>query len=156
MMDSTGTPIRAYALSNITRDEEQAIAREFKGVPVVVWPANIAGDIFTVRDVLNAAGITSLDAPSVSPSAYPGETLRHSAVVVIVMIEYANELFHPRFIRCAEAKQVSMAQFPGNGTAPILQQWSRHGIRIKFVQTGKVGDFELIAALTSLLHPART
>ncbi|KAJ3358845.1 cytochrome c oxidase subunit 1 [Allomyces javanicus] len=160
MMNSRGTPIRAYAPSNISRDEQQAIARELKGAPVVVRPANIAGDIFTVRDVLNAAGITSLDAPSVSPSAYPGETLRHSGVVVIVMIEYANELFHPRVIRYnyristmtgAEAKQVSMIQVPGNGTSPILQQWSRHGIRIKFVQTGKVGEFELIAVLTSLV-----
>ncbi|KAI9223901.1 hypothetical protein BC828DRAFT_198883 [Blastocladiella britannica] len=78
------------------------------------------------------------------------------------MIDYHNSVTDPntftytyRFyaIDGAEAKTLENRYIP---TGPVsstasLQEWNRHGIRIKFVQTGKVGSFQLIALLTNLV-----
>jgi hypothetical protein len=48
-----------------------------------------------VQDLLLAANVSSLSALSMAPGAAPNETVRHSGLTFIVMIDYTNRMSNP-------------------------------------------------------------
>ncbi|RIB27320.1 hypothetical protein C2G38_2029471 [Gigaspora rosea] len=117
-----------------------------------------AGDIFTVQEILTAAG-ANLDAPSTAPGANKaaGETFRSSGIVIVIIIEYKNVAFKkdtlsyrylPQVIDGNEYKVVENIYNTTDGSFTFID---RHGIRLVFQQHGTIGEFQFIALLTSLI-----
>jgi len=115
---------------------------------------NRNGDIFTVGELLTAAGIT-LEDPSESPLS-AGESLRHAGSVIIVFVTYSNELWDSRKISYTyRLAYISGAEFKAE-QPQILDNndmivYNRHGIRMVFVQTGTIGTFSFLVLLINLV-----
>ncbi|KAI9140005.1 hypothetical protein BKA69DRAFT_1126033 [Paraphysoderma sedebokerense] len=118
-------------------------------------PADVPGDIISVGDILDAADI-NLDSISSAPGAGPNESLRSSGIVLIMFIDYSNsesnytELTYkylPGSIQKAEGKIVEVIYDVSLGN---YVQLNRHGVRIKFIQTGTIGEFDFMALLSYL------
>ncbi|KAJ3361091.1 cytochrome c oxidase subunit 1 [Allomyces javanicus] len=154
-----GVPWRTY-LPNGLDDEDKAAAYEQAnrtGTQAVVRPKNVAGDVFSVGELLEAAGVPSLDALSEAPGAKPNETLRYGGIVIVVEINYQNKLLNPSkllysyrasVITGAESKEIHLRSTPNNTN---VRSFNLHGIRVKFVQAGAIGQFELISLLTNMV-----
>ncbi|KAF0502321.1 P2X purinoceptor 4 [Gigaspora margarita] len=117
-----------------------------------------AGDIFTVQEILTAAG-ANLDAPSTANSANKtaGETYRSSGIVIAIIIEYKNVAlktntityrYLPRAINGNKYKAVENIYNTTDGSTTLI---NRNGIRLVFQQHGTIGEFQFIALLTSLI-----
>ncbi|CAG8800226.1 21672_t:CDS:2 [Gigaspora margarita] len=119
---------------------------------------NADGDIFTVQELLTAAG-ANLDSPSTAPGAdkSANESYRSSGIVIIIVIEYRNVPYKtdvisykylPRIIDGNEYKVFESVYNVADGSYTILD---RHGIRFIFQQHGSIGEFDLITLLTSIV-----
>ncbi|KAJ3325268.1 cytochrome c oxidase subunit 1 [Blyttiomyces sp. JEL0837] len=122
--------------------------------------SNISGDIFTVKDLLQANNI-NLDGLSTAAGASSGETLRGSGVVVSLLITYINRdsqisdirrvslkyRYLPAIVPNAEFKITEVLRNI-DGSATILD---RHGIFVSFRQAGVVGEFSFMALLTNVV-----
>ncbi|RIA99660.1 hypothetical protein C1645_746830 [Glomus cerebriforme] len=115
----------------------------------------VNGDIFTVKEILDAAG-ADLDGLSFAPGSDPGEINRSSGIVIVIAIDYknvrftANEIrykYRPQVIDGAEYKAVESIYNP-DGSYTIKD---RHGIRLVFQQIGQIGTFDVISLLTNLV-----
>ncbi|ORZ31031.1 hypothetical protein BCR44DRAFT_1443346 [Catenaria anguillulae PL171] len=166
LLDTDNRVMRVYTPTGTSTAVASEIVDRHVGMDqkqLVRRPEKVPGDVFSVADLLRAANVSSLDLPSSSPSAEVGESMRHAGIVLIVMIDYANVPTRPKELRYtyrvsmipgAEAKTLENRFIPvgTSGSSTVaMQQWNRHGIRIKFVQTGKLGYFQLIALLTNLV-----
>jgi len=113
------------------------------------------GDIFTVKELLDAAG-ADLDGLSFAPGAAPGEINRSSGIVIVIAIDYTNVklkmdqikyTYRPQIIDGAEYKATESIYNP-DGSYTIKD---RHGIRFVFQQIGQIGTFNPISLLTNLV-----
>eukprot|EP01119_Soliformovum_irregulare_P008210 TRINITY_DN2128_c0_g1_i2.p1 TRINITY_DN2128_c0_g1~~TRINITY_DN2128_c0_g1_i2.p1 ORF type:complete len:231 (-),score=47.67 TRINITY_DN2128_c0_g1_i2:113-805(-) len=111
---------------------------------------NRIGDIFTVRQLLQYAGVSSLDAPS--GVAGSSGTLRYDGVQLLMVIEYSNGLSDSTKLlykyTVVQIPYVETARFEGVSSDLAL---NRHGIDILVVQTGRIGPFSFPALLTSIV-----
>ncbi|CAG8491242.1 25345_t:CDS:2, partial [Dentiscutata erythropus] len=113
------------------------------------------GDIFTIREMLNAAG-ANLDSPSSAPGANKTahEDCRTSGIVVVIVIEYKNKnqeityKYIPQVIEGNEYKAVERIYNVTDGSVTLV---NRHGIRFVFQQHGTIGQFDLLTLLTSIV-----
>ncbi|KAI9176032.1 hypothetical protein H9P43_006396 [Blastocladiella emersonii ATCC 22665] len=165
LLDVEGKPMRSYIPASAPPADRTDEASHYGNdlSRVVVRGTNIAGDIFSIADLLAAANVSSLNLPTKSPSgAANNETMRFAGIVLIVMVDYANMVSNPEeisytyrvsMIQGAETKVLENHYIPVGplGANVTMQQWNRHGIRIKFVQTGKLGQFQLITLLTNVV-----
>ncbi|KAF9197618.1 cytochrome c oxidase subunit 1, partial [Haplosporangium sp. Z 27] len=117
---------------------------------------HLAGDVMTVGEFLKASGV-NLDDLSLAPTATPGETVRTSGVVVIVVIQYAAKGWNPnrisyeylpKAIPDQEYKVIETIRDFKNGNRVEI---NRHGVRIVFSQAGQLGQFSLMTLLTNLV-----
>ncbi|KNE67896.1 hypothetical protein AMAG_19722 [Allomyces macrogynus ATCC 38327] len=154
-----GVPWRTYLPSALNGEDKAAAAEDANrtGTQAVVRPKNVAGDVFSVGELLEAAGVPSLDALSEAPGAKPNETLRYGGIVIVVEINYQNKLLNPSkllysyrasVITGAESKEIHLRATPNNTN---VRSFNLHGIRVKFVQAGAIGQFELISLLTNMV-----
>jgi len=116
-------------------------------------PANVPGDVISVKEFLDAASI-DLDTNSNNTNS---ESLRFAGVVMIVFIEYSNRVsmpnefkytYSPAVIPGSESKVVDIVW---DGTINNYVQLDRHGVRIRFIQTGQIGTFNFQALLRNLV-----
>ncbi|KAJ3369595.1 cytochrome c oxidase subunit 1 [Allomyces arbusculus] len=156
---NNGVPWRTYLPSDLDNEDMTVAAEQANrtGTQAVVRPKNVAGDIFSVGELLEAAGVPSLDALSQAPGAKPNETLRYGGIVIVVEINYQNKLLNPSkllysyrasVITGAESKEIHLRATPDNTN---VRSFNLHGIRVKFVQAGAIGQFELISLLTNMV-----
>ncbi|CAJ0883301.1 9495_t:CDS:2, partial [Entrophospora sp. SA101] len=90
------------------------------------------GDIMTVGELLQAAG-ADLEGISGAPGADPDETFRSAGIVIVIIIDYKNNVLNPDEINYQYLPQVI------------------GGSRITFKQYGKIGEFDFISLLINLV-----
>ena len=115
--------------------------------------------------VLNDVSIDLTDVPSSNP-ADKSNTLRYDGIVLVAYIEYRNKrttyvsvteneansieyVYTVRRVKQAEYKFESPDYF-SDGTGRYVL-FNRHGVRIVFKQTGKIGKFDLQSCLTNIV-----
>jgi len=112
-------------------------------------------DIISVSDLLQAAGI-SLSDLSQSKGPEKGEPLRNAGVVLIIFVTYSNSLTNVAKI----SYTYRVAYIPGADYQADEPRWlqnadmilySRHGIRMVFIQTGLIGQFDFLTLLTTIV-----
>jgi len=112
------------------------------------------GDIFTVSDVLDAAGVGSLDGVS---SVDPANSKRYDGVFIIVVIEYSNrvsdasEFKYKYYLRVLPGLDV-IAQEPTTVVNGSTFGRSRYGVHLMFVVAGTIGVFDFPTLLTSIVN----
>ncbi|RKP24681.1 hypothetical protein SYNPS1DRAFT_29560 [Syncephalis pseudoplumigaleata] len=120
-------------------------------------PPDVDGDILTLGELMRAARLT-LDTPSYAPGANraAGETQRSAGAVIVVVIDYQNQVsspseikygYWPSIIDGAEYKILEVIRNPDNTVTEI----NRHGVKIVFQQTGSIGHFDLITLMINLV-----
>ncbi|KAJ3340992.1 cytochrome c oxidase subunit 1 [Gonapodya sp. JEL0774] len=122
-------------------------------------PMGVYGDVMTVKDLLTAAGITSLDSAQIRPNGVAtGETLRQSGLVITIAINYENRESDPSALKytyvvsTVTSQEYKVLQTKGyNATSGQWTVWDRKGIRIVVVQTGSIGRFNFLAFLSNLV-----
>ncbi|CAJ0628230.1 1339_t:CDS:2 [Entrophospora sp. SA101] len=114
------------------------------------------GDIMTVGELLQAAG-ADLEGISGAPGADPDETFRSAGIVIVIIIDYKNNVLNPdeinyqylpQVIGGSRYKTVESIYNVDDGSYIIK---NRHGIRITFKQYGKIGEFDFISLLINLV-----
>ncbi|KAI8590772.1 hypothetical protein BDZ88DRAFT_450941 [Geranomyces variabilis] len=136
--------------------------------PSLVWDADYRGnqsttnhlDTFTLGQIVGASNcaaktpVINLDAVSNADGAKPGETLRSSGFVISAPIIYNGDnnkgvsySYVPAQINGTEYKVTQTIVQPDNSILYIV----RHGIRIVFVQTGEIGQFDFMTLLQALV-----
>nr|CAG8606438.1 10242_t:CDS:10 [Entrophospora candida] len=114
------------------------------------------GDIMTVGELLQAAG-ADLEGISGAPGADPDETFRSAGIVIVIIIDYKNNVLNPdeinyqylpQVIGGSRYKTVESIYNVADGSYIIK---NRHGIRITFKQYGKIGEFDFISLLINLV-----
>jgi len=113
------------------------------------------GDIFTIAEILDLAGVSSLDAPS--GLAGSATSMRQDGALIVLLIEYSNRdssvnAFKYRYI-ATHIPGVDVVNFDPSwqsGTNQITSR-NRHGVNIVFLVTGSVGIFSVAALLVSLV-----
>ncbi|KAI8055994.1 hypothetical protein BDF22DRAFT_673168 [Syncephalis plumigaleata] len=118
---------------------------------------DVDGDIISLGELMSAAKLT-LDAPSYAPGANRanGETQRSAGAVVVVVIDYQNQVRYPSQIKYgywpsvipgAEYKVLEVIRNPDNTVTEI----NRHGVKIVFQQSGTIGHFDPLTLLVNLV-----
>ncbi|KAL7746398.1 hypothetical protein RI367_008241 [Sorochytrium milnesiophthora] len=164
LLNSKDVPTRKY-LPYGSSSSDISAAKKDGTSDVVVRAIDMPGDVMTVSDILAAADVVdqhgrpTLDVDSKSPGAKPGEQIRSSGLQIIVFITYENRLMKPSELKYtykasringSESKILQDFNIAGNNGGNILQEWNRHGVQIKFVQTGTLGQFELLNVLSNV------
>ncbi|KAL6072949.1 Purinergic receptor [Balamuthia mandrillaris] len=112
-------------------------------------------DIIHLSLLLEAAGIHSLDTPSSNNATL---SKRYDGIVLLVFITYSNTFsFNTKSVHYEySVHEVSSTKF--KSVEPILtknittrQTWNRHGIRLIFIQQGRLGKFDFQTLLLSLV-----
>ncbi|KAI9138325.1 hypothetical protein BKA69DRAFT_1092241 [Paraphysoderma sedebokerense] len=121
------------------------------------------GDVITVQQLIEAAGLANLD-EFIDPEATNKEAIRYSGMVIVVFIEYDNRLSDPSSLKYkyrinkilgSEAKREefmynsTIAGSAATGNAGALF-FKKHGLQIRFVQTGTIGEFSIMSLLSNL------
>ncbi|CAH3136935.1 unnamed protein product [Porites lobata] len=127
-------------------------------------------DKFTVREILHAAGVESLDEPSDALNA-KGKPFRRHGIVLRVAINYQNS--DSSFLGTGDitysyhVRRIPFADYRVNEVIPVLSEKDftdssqmgrqenrlfrkRYGIKIEFHQTGRLGHFSLSSLLLRL------
>ncbi|KAI9220798.1 hypothetical protein BC828DRAFT_382658 [Blastocladiella britannica] len=165
LRDQSGNPIRVYVPYGTAPVAIGNAAKWFTNgdvSKVLVRPPSTPGDVFSVSDLLAAAGVPSLDTSSASISTVGSQSVRHDGMVVVVLIDYANWPTDPSTIYYSyrvsgvtglSGKRQEVRYIPTyiGQALPALQLWKRSGIRIKFVQTGVLSTFQFVKLLSSLV-----
>jgi len=139
---------------------------KIKGSNYTIRDSHIPGDVFSVRTLLDATGF-NLDEKNNGD-----ETYRYSGCVIVIIIEYQNKQetieykYKPTLIHNAEMKvlelvakseHVSSKLFNKISTDSTINdstgrhEFNRHGIEIKFVQLGQIGEFDFMSLCLSLV-----
>lgn len=116
-------------------------------------------DIFTIKDLLVAAGISSLDAPSL---ANPARSMRDDGVVITMDIEYSNTWSYSlRNVRYRyQLSSVAGTKFKSvqikNEDQKTSERWldDRHGVRLIIRQTGELGKFDFPTLVLTVVSGA--
>jgi hypothetical protein len=111
-----------------------------------------AGDIFTLRKVLEAAGVPSLDVPS-----GVGGTYRYDGIEIVVIIKYANRASNAKELKYSYTMNVvpkvdSVAYEPSavvNATDMVVTK--RNGIKLIYIIAGTIGVFDFQTLITNLV-----
>jgi len=117
------------------------------------------GDILSVHELLKHAGVyknsdTALDEPV--DGGDETSSIRYNGLNIVVYILYARSPFsqeetytyQPKELTSVEFKVVTREQLPGNED---VYEVNRHGIRILFVQVGRIGKFSFQALLLTFV-----
>ncbi|KAJ3156166.1 cytochrome c oxidase subunit 1 [Geranomyces michiganensis] len=136
--------------------------------PTLIWNAAYRNngsttnhlDTFTLGQIVGASNcaaatpVPNLDTPSGADGAKRGETLRSSGFVISAPIIYNGDnnkgvaySYVPAQINGTEYKVTQTIVQPDNSIVYIV----RHGIRIVFVQTGEIGQFDFMTLLQALV-----
>jgi len=137
-----------------------------KSTNYTIRESHIPGDIFSVGTLLKAVDV-SLDDINNGDEPY-----RYSGCVIVVIIEYNNDKdeiqykYKPSLITNAEMKILELVANSNHVSSKLFSklsidntindslgryEFNRHGIEIKFVQLGEIGQFEFIALCMSLV-----
>ncbi|CAG8569830.1 4516_t:CDS:10 [Rhizophagus irregularis] len=116
--------LRNGVMDGVLKDSNGNTIKRISNATRTLTDPKANGDIFTVKELLDAAGV-DLDGPSFAPGAAPGEINRSSA-------EYkaTENIYNP------------------DGSYTIKD---RHGIRFVFQQIGQIGSFNAVSLLTNLV-----
>jgi len=111
------------------------------------------GDIFTIRTMLQAAGIDSLDVYS---DVAGGNSLRFDGVELMVVVTYANSPSNPDTLTYSYTVTYvpgidSVAMEPTSITDGSLVERTRHGINFVFVMAGSIGVFDFPTLLVNIV-----
>ncbi|EFA81132.1 putative purinergic receptor [Heterostelium album PN500] len=128
-----------------------------------VWtppPPSVVGvknkyDILTLDACLEAAGIDSLDQPSLSNAS---RSMRNDGVLILVFITYSNMYTYDtsNFRYTYEFKVIKDTKF--KAIEPIFTTgvnnrfvFDRHGVKLIFIQTGTIGKFDFQTMLLTFV-----
>jgi len=145
------------------KDTEEKLIK--KDANYTIREDGIPGDIFSVETLLQAANF-KLDAINNGK-----ETYRYSGCVIVVIIEYNNNQdkiqykYKPSLIENAEMKVLELVNdinYVNKNILPLVGddginesvgwlEYNRHGIEIKFVQLGDIGQFDFMALCMNLV-----
>ncbi|KAG4091117.1 hypothetical protein H8356DRAFT_1709489 [Neocallimastix lanati (nom. inval.)] len=125
------------------------------------------GDIFNIDILLHAANFKLDDINNNE------ETYRYSGCVIVVIIEYNNKQnlieykYKPSLIENAEMKVLELVTDVNHVNSKVISslnndeeiknesvgwiEYNRHGIEIKFVQLGNIGQFDFMALCMNLV-----
>lgn len=113
-----------------------------------------AGDILTLRTVLEAAGIKSLDAPS---GVAGGNTYRYDGIELVVIITYSNRASEPSLLKY----RYDISVIPGVDSAAFdpsqivdsttMVTSARHGIKLIYIIAGSIGVFDFQTLLVNIV-----
>lgn len=112
------------------------------------------GDIFTLRKVLDAAGVATLDVPS---GVIGGNTYRYDGIEIIVIITYSNRFSKPselkyRYTMDVVPKVDSVAFEPSSVvSATDMIAVKRNGIKLIYIIAGTIGIFDFQTLITNLV-----
>ncbi|CAB4477496.1 hypothetical protein RhiirA5_352707 [Rhizophagus irregularis] len=147
--------LRNGVMDGVLKDSNGNTIKRISNATRTLTDPKANGDIFTVKELLDAAGV-DLDGPSFAPGAAPGEINRSSGIVIVIAIDYANVklkldeikyTYRPQLINGAEYKATENIYNP-DGSYTIKD---RHGIRFVFQQIGQIGSFNAVSLLTNLV-----
>ncbi|CAG8572301.1 18984_t:CDS:10 [Gigaspora margarita] len=144
----TSVAIRNGLLDGALMSHDGKLIRNFNNATRMGNNSRADGDIFTVKEMLDAAG-ANLDGPSTAPGANKtiGEINRTSGIVVVIVIEYKNR-YIPQVIEGNEYKAVERITNVTDGSVTLV---NRHGIRFVFQQHGTIGQFDFLTLLTNIV-----
>jgi len=112
------------------------------------------GDVFDLSEILQAAGIDSLDSDSTVNAA---NSKRYDGVLVLVIIQYSNRASAPSQFKYTYSFKVLtgvdvIVQEPSvvqpNGQ---IMARSRYGVHFMYLVTGSIGKFDFQVLLTSIV-----
>jgi len=112
---------------------------------------NRTGDIMTIRTVLDAVGVASLD-----DASGVGNSLRYDGLLVIAVVTYNNYVLHPtkfhytyQFFSVPLQDVISMQPSYSVPGGTLQRNW--YGVRILYLVVGTIGNFDFVTLLTSLV-----
>jgi hypothetical protein len=112
-------------------------------------------DIIQLGSLLRAGGVWDLDTPS---QANKSRSIRNDGVVIIVTITYTNLADYnlSNVIYTYKVNYLSDTKF--KALEPIFTKnidtrtiWNRHGVRIVFIQTGSIGQFDFLTMILTFV-----
>ncbi|KAI9187879.1 hypothetical protein H9P43_002270 [Blastocladiella emersonii ATCC 22665] len=162
LKSKTGSPIAVYVPTQSNAETTKLATAMVDGAAnrIVARSPSVAGDVMTIRQLLDAADLSSLDVKSTAPGAGANETVRESGIVILVMVTYTNRRddssaltysYDVSNVSGAEAKFLESVPITNAAGSTTIQIRNRHGLRIVFTQTGMLGEFQLMALLTNLV-----
>lgn len=118
---------------------------------------NSPGDIVTLAEIIQAAGLGSqgLDQSSLAPGT--SSTIRFDGKVIIIYINYGVRESNPSELKYTyQVKPVDQTEFKWqeplyNANGNTITIANRHGLRIVVQQTGSIGKFDFMALLVNLV-----
>eukprot|EP01084_Bolivina_argentea_P226018 381853_1 len=159
MLDVKHYELTGHEKYCLTGEQMEGKLLDSDGHEMKHFPANNSL-IVTLQELLDASG-TNLshlsDAVDNNGSIYNGESMRHSGILLMVLINYDNTYAtynrNPKYsikvirIKRAEYKVTETIYF--NETYRMIRD--RHGVYISFVQGGRIGKFNFQTALICLV-----
>ena len=148
-----------YSRSSLQMDGYFA---DYQGNIVFSFP-NGKPDIFSVEQVLSAAGVM-LD----EPTDVPGESgsMRHSGIIILILIVYENSVLDSPtcmnfeliliksdtyYVSRVPNNEYKVIEVLENANQSLRTTLNRHGIKIIFQQSGKIGMFDIQTTLLALV-----
>lgn len=112
---------------------------------------NGQADVLSIQDILDASG-TSLS--NITDGASSGSSMRNSGIIILIGISYENTVLDsPTYtyqVSRVPKNEYKVVQITDDGSDARIYD-DRHGIKIIFVQSGRIGKFDLQTALMQLV-----
>ncbi|KAI3639665.1 hypothetical protein MIR68_002359 [Amoeboaphelidium protococcarum] len=147
----TGVAQRTQQMPGKLVDQNGNVIKEFPA------DVNSPGDIVTLAEIIQAAGLGSqgLDQSSLAPGT--SSTIRFDGKVIIIYINYGVRESNPSELKYTyQVKPVDQTEFKWqeplyNANGNTITIANRHGLRIVVQQTGSIGKFDFMALLVNLV-----
>merc|ERR1712228_408179 len=159
MLDMKHYELTGHEKYCLTGEQMEGKMVDFNGNVIKSFVAN-EPLIVSLQELLDAAGTDlsyPIDAVNNNGSINQGESMRHSGIVLIVLITYDNTYathdrnpkYTLRVIRIKRAEYKVIESVYLNSTIRMIRD--RHGVYISFEQGGKIGKFNFQTSLITLV-----
>ncbi|RYG51582.1 hypothetical protein EON66_10600, partial [archaeon] len=128
--------------------------------------------ILSLRSLLHAAGVRTLDAPAGSIPPLDSETLRYAGLVMVIEVQYTNYytasgnvrhgtgsfnplhvdfMYRVRVVPEQDYKSLRVITPSSEAFDSTRNVYNQHGVRIILTQNGRIGTFDFQALLINLM-----